>query len=384
MKAGKLFPDTPAFQLSSNNIQDFRRTPSPESKSAKGKTFSGRPLRATGGTARKISIAPLSTLPPRPKSFGQKPTEERRQWSLILAIIVTLCALILGWLKVGPTGSPRIPLCNTDGSPHAPNISCAPCPTLGKCANGFLTSCAEHYVAHGDHCVRDEAKFVNAMGMVDSIVARLISLKGQKDCGEEVSDTVYPEQLRVMLRAEFNHLPEEQFRAAFDLALNGEKDGVVLPKHIITTPLGLMRSSYGKKNISCQVGEFMHDWLLTIIVFTLTTGYLGIKLSLWRKKRGLIQRLVSVIEEHTQYRDGRVDGLSVLDLRDKEMPLHHLDDKAARKTMHALLKSYPDIQSGEELSRAGETVYWSAHKLRAEQAAHLKATPPDTSAWTRK
>ena len=219
--------------------------------------------------------------------------------------------------------------------------------------------------------------------MVDSISSRLITLKGQKDCGDDVSDTVYPEQLRVMLRMEFKHLSDDQFRAAFDLALNGEKDGVVLPNHLITTPLGLMRSSYGKKSMSCQVREFVNEWLITILVVVLTSSYLGIKLTIWRRKRGLIRRLVSVIERHTQYREGRVQGLSVLDLRDKEMPLHHLDDKAARKAMHSLLKNYPDIQSGEELSRAGETVYWSAHRLRAEQSAHLKSTPADATAWTK-
>ena len=260
-----------------------------------------------------------------------------------------------------------MPLCNTDGSPAIPNTACAPCPKIGECANGFLTSCAEHYVVHGDQCVRDEAKFVNAAAMVDSLSARLAQLKGQKECGEEVSETVYPEQLRVMLRVEFKHLSDEQFRSAFDLALNGEREGVVLPKYIVTTPLGLMRSSYGRKSVSCQVREWLQEWLLTILVIAVTVAYLTIKLTAWNKKRNMTKGPLSSIEKNTKYRDGKVEGLSVLDLRDKDMPLHHLDDKAARRAMAILLKAYPDIQCGDDLSRAGETIYWSAHRLRAEQ-----------------
>ena len=219
--------------------------------------------------------------------------------------------------------------------------------------------------------MRDEAKFVTAVAMIDSISARLVTLKGQKDCGEDVSETVYPEQLRVYLRMEFKHLSDEQFRSAFDLALNGEKDGVVLPKHIVTTPLGLMRSSFGRKSLSCQVREFVQEWIITIVLVALTSTYLGVKLSVLRNKRNLSRSLVATIEANTMYRDGRVQGVSVLDLRDKGMPLNHLDDKTARRTLANLLKKHPDIQSGEELSRAGETVYWSAHRLRAEQTAQL-------------
>jgi hypothetical protein len=210
---------------------------------------------------------------------------------------------------------------------------------------------------------------VNAVAMVDSIAARLINLKGQKDCGDDVSDTVYPEQLRVMLRMEFKHLSDEQFRSAFELALNGDKDGVVLPKYIVTTPLGLLRSSFGRKSISCQAREFLQEWLLVILVVMVTNLYIVLKIANWRRKRGLTRRLVEVIESNTKYRDGRMQGLSVLDLRDKDMPLHGMDDKTARRTLTALLRTHPDIQSGEELSRAGETVYWSAHRLRAEQSA---------------
>ncbi len=220
--------------------------------------------------------------------------------------------------------------------------------------------------------MRDEAKFVNAVAMIDSISARLVTLKGQKDCGEDVSETVYPEQLRMYLRMEFKHLSDDQFRSAFDLALNGEKDGVILPKHIVTTPLGLMRSSFGRKSVSCQVREFVQEWIVTIVLLVITSTYLGIKLSVWRGKRNLSRNLVSTIEASTMYRDGRVQGVSVLDLRDNGMPLHHMDDKTARRTLANLLKKHSDIQSGEELSRAGETVYWSAHRLRAEQAAQMK------------
>ena len=211
---------------------------------------------------------------------------------------------------------------------------------------------------------------MNAVNMIDSISTRLIALKGQKECGEDVSETLYPEQLRVILRMEYRHLTDDQFRSAFDLALNGEKDGVVMPKYIITTPLGLMRSTFGKKTMSCQVREFVQEWIITIIISVISTLYLMVKLLVWRKKRNLEKGLVSAIETNTSFRDGRVQGLSVLDLRDKGMPLHHMDDTSARRALAMLLKKHPDIQSGEELTRAGETVYWSAHRFRAEQAAH--------------
>lgn len=81
----------------------------------------------------------------------------------------------------------------------------------------------------GDLCVRDEAKFMNAISIVDAISSRLVSLKGQKECGEEVADSVYPEQLRLWLRSDFSRLSDEQYRSAFDLAINGEKQGIVLP-----------------------------------------------------------------------------------------------------------------------------------------------------------
>jgi hypothetical protein len=217
--------------------------------------------------------------------------------------------------------------------------------------------------------VRDEAKFFNAVAMVEALAARLVSLKGQKDCGDEVSDTVYPEQLRVMLRVDFKRLSDDQFRSAFELALNGGRDDVVLPNYIVTTPLGLMRSSYGRKSITCQVREWVQEWLLTILVLSVTIAYSTVKLTVWKKKRNMTKSLLHAIETNTKYRDGRVQGLSVLDLRDKDMALHHLDDKAARKAMATLLKAYPDVQCGEDVSRAGETIYWSSHRLRAEQAS---------------
>ena len=358
---------TPARVLDVSDIQDFRRTPSPEPQ-ASGKTFSGRPSLANSG--RTISIAPLSTLPPRPKSFGRKPKPSAGSPVLkILGLLVAFAAIGVTWLYTQSSASPRVPLCNTDGSPHVANTTCAFCPKIGTCANGFLTSCTEHYIAHGDQCVRDEAKFFNAVAMVEALAARLVSLKGQKDCGDEVSDTVYPEQLRVMLRVDFKRLSDDQFRSAFELALNGGRDDVVLPNYIVTTPLGLMRSSYGRKSITCQVREWVQEWLLTILVLSVTIAYSTVKLTVWKKKRNMTKSLLHAIETNTKYRDGRVQGLSVLDLRDKDMALHHLDDKAARKAMATLLKAYPDVQCGEDVSRAGETIYWSSHRLRAEQAS---------------
>ena len=244
-------------------------------------------------------------------------------------------------------------------------------------------------MARGDQCVRDEAKFVNAVAMTEAITNRLVKLKGQKDCGEDVSETVYPEQLKLQLRMEFKQLTEDQFRAAFDLAINGEKDGVVLPRYIITTPLGLMRSTYGRKTLSCRAREFVREWALTIVALLCVAAYASLKFLTWKRKRDLTKSLVKAIEDNTFYNDGRVQGLSVLDLRDQGMPLRHQDDKTARRTMTLLLKGYPDIQSGEEINRAGEVVYWSAHKLRAEQANYRRQSSrpslaPDSDGSPRK
>lgn len=226
---------------------------------------------------------------------------------------------------------------------------------------------------HGDQCVRDEAKFVNAVAMTDSIANRLVTLKGMKDCGEDVSDTVFPEQLKLQLRMEFKQLSDEQFRSAFDLAVNGEKEGVLVPSYIQTTPLGLMRSSYGRKSMSCRAREFVYDWWLTILLTLVIISYAWAKIMAFKRKRHMTRSLVSAIESNTKLLEGRIQGLSVLDLRDFGMPLHQMDDKTARKTMNLLLKSYPDIQCGEDISRAGEIVYWSSHRVRAEQAAFNKS-----------
>lgn len=364
---------TPAKATDVSDMSDFRRTPSPDNTAAGHKTFSGRPSLTPVGQKKKISIIPMSHLPPRGRSIAPKAPERAPVWKKALLVLILSALVGTGLLMLNRPGAPRIPLCNTDGSPHVPDSVCAPCPRLGVCARGSLTSCAEHYIVHGDRCVRDEAKFVSAVAMVDSIAHRLVSLKGQKDCGEDLADTVYPEQLRVWLRMEYQHLSEDQFRSAFELAINGEKDGVVLPKYVITTPLGLMRSSFGHKTLSCRAREFAQEWLITLIIVGIVLGYLSLKFVTWNRRRNVTKRLVKTIEENTKYLDGRVQGVSVLDLRDSGMPLHHLDDKAARKLMTTLLKSHPDVQSGEEIARAGETVYWSAHRLRAEQAAQMRS-----------
>ena len=337
-----------------------------ESGSPPKRTFSGRPSLSSPAVGRKkISVTPLSTLPPRPRPTIS--TSVVRQWNHRVTIVIGLLAVGLGAVYLLHSSAPHVPLCNTDGSLPAVNVTCNPCPKLGSCASGKLTACVEHYVVHGDQCVRDEKKFVNAMAIIDSVADHLSSLKGRKECGEEVSDTLYPEQLRVMLRTVFSSLPDAAYRAAFDLALNGEKDGLVVPSYIVTTPLGLLRSQFAQKGFACKVREFMHAWAITILLALLISVVLGTKLLKWRHKRDITKNLIRAIEHNTHYHDGRVQGLSVLDLRDAGMPLHGMEDKDARKTMSLLLKSHSDIQSGEEIHRAGETVYWSAHRLRVEQ-----------------
>jgi len=265
------------------------------------------------------------------------------------------------------TSRPRTALCNTDGSPTVPHGTCAPCPQFAECANGFIVSCPEHHVIRGDQCIRDEAKFVNAMSMVDSIGNRLVVLKGQKECGEETSDALYPEQLRMSLRMEFKNLSDEAFRAAFDLAIHGEKDGVLKPSHVVTTPLGLLKSTIGRKSVACRTREFIYKYIVFILVIAVLVVLFGSKFLKWKRERDLTRNLLATIEDNTHFHDNRVQGLSVLDLRDKGMPLHHMDDKRARQAMSALLKKFPDIQCAEEIHRAGEVVYWSSHRVRAEQ-----------------
>jgi hypothetical protein len=208
---------------------------------------------------------------------------------------------------------------------------------------------------------------MHAMAMVDSITSRLVLLKGQKDCGEDVSESLYPEQLRMSLRMEFKHLSDDAFRAAFDLAINGEKDGVEKPVHIITTPLGLLKSTIGKKSLTCQAREFFYKYIAWIVAVSVVVLMFGSRFIRWKRNRDLTRTLLTTIETNTHYHDGRVQGLSVLDLRDKGMPLHHFDDRKSRQIMTTLLKKFPDIQSAEEIHRAGEIVYWSSHRVRAEQ-----------------
>jgi hypothetical protein len=205
------------------------------------------------------------------------------------------------------------------------------------------------------------------MSMVDSITNRLVVLKGQKDCGDEVAESLYPEQLRMSLRMEFKNLSDEAFRAAFDLAIHGDKDGVQKPAHIVTTPLGLLKSTIGKKSITCQAREFVSKYLFLLIAAGIFAVMFGTRFFRWKRNRDLTKWLIATIENNTHYHDGRVQGLSVLDLRDKGMPLHDFDDKKSRQIMGGLLKKFPDIQCAEEIHRAGEIVYWSSHRVRAEQ-----------------
>jgi hypothetical protein len=194
-------------------------------------------------------------------------------------------------------------------------------------------------------------------------------LKGQKECGEDVAEAVYPEQLRLWLRMDFMRLSDDEYTAAFDLALNGEKEGVTLPKHVALTQMGLMRSSFGEKSLSCRTREFLDEWLWTMILISGSSLYFGWKIRTWQKKRRLLAGLLKLIEESTLLSDGRVQGLSVTDLRDKGMPLENLDDRSARKHMNLILKAHPDIQSSEDMTRGGEMVFWSAQRLRNLKSA---------------
>lgn len=347
----------------------FDRTPSPVAKSSK--TFSGRPSLVGQSNSRKISIVPMSTLPPRRKSVAMKSELPPSTLSRIISrvsVLLAIAALSTTVLYIlNASNAPRVPLCNTDGTAHVAKSLCSPCPKLGKCSNGYITTCPEHHVIRGDSCVRDEAKFVNAMAIVDTISTRMARLKGQKECGEDVSDSVYPEQLRLWLRMEFPSLSDEQYRAAFDLAINGEKEGIVMPKHVVVTQLGLIRSSFGVKSLGCRAKEVLSEWLWTLLILGISTLYFGLKLRSYIRKNRLTKSLVNSIEENTLYREGHMQGLTVTDLRDKGMPLEHMDDRSARKQMNLILKSFPDIQSGEDMNRGGEMVFWSAQKLRAQQ-----------------
>jgi hypothetical protein len=347
-------------------VVDLTDSPRSVSPPVEKKSFSGRP--SLGTPTRKISIGPMTALPPRPSSKVTVPTS-RKSWLgrvvLLSAVIALVGGLVTWYMSVS---IPRTPLCNTDGSRPYTNQTCLPCPKLGQCMHGSLIACPEHHIIRGDQCMRDEKKFVNAHAMLDSIANRLVVLKGQKDCGDDVAETLYPEQLRMSLRMEFKHLSDEAFRAAFDLAIHGEKDGVIKPSNIVTTPLGLLKSTVGRKSITCRIREFIYKYFITLVIAVLIFVTFGSKIFVWRRKRNLTKTLIATIEDNTHYHDGRVQGLSVLDLRDKGMPLNHLDDKDARRTMTALLKKYPDIQCAEEIHRAGEVVYWSSHRVRAEQA----------------
>lgn len=328
------------------------------------KSFSGRP--SLGTPSRKISIGPMTALPPRATSKSAPQTAGGKKPIVLVGILLTVVTAAVAWY-ISSSSVLRVALCNTDGSKPSVNATCVPCPRLGECMHGSLVSCAEHYMIRGDQCVRDEKKFVNAHAMLDSIVNRLVLLKGQKDCGDDVAETLYPEQLRMSLRIEFKHLSDEAFRAAFDLAIHGEKDGVLKPPHIVTTPLGLLKSTLGKKSLTCRMREFIYKYIITLVIAVLVLATFGSKMFVWKRKRDLTKMLLATIEDNTHYHEGRVQGLSVLDLRDKGMPLHHMDDKLARQTMTNLLKKYPDIQCAEEIHRAGEVVYWSSHRVRAEQ-----------------
>jgi len=368
-------PETPSPEPTSRRsssrgtkkpVVDLTESPRSVSPLAEKKSFSGRP--SLGTPSRKISIGPMTAMPPRSSSRTVTPvpgTSSAKKSLMVIGIVLVLVAAGLGWYM--SNAIPRVALCNTDGSKPSANTTCVPCPKLGECMHGSLVSCAEHHIVRGDQCVRDEKKFVNAHAMLDSIVNRLVLLKGQKDCGDDVAETLYPEQLRMSLRMEFKHLSDEAFRAAFDLAIHGEKDGVLKPPHIVTTPLGLLKSTLGKKSIICRVREFIYKYIITLVIAILSFVTFGSKMFVWKRKRDLTKTLLATIEDNTHYHEGRVQGLSVLDLRDKGMPLHHMDDKQARQTMTALLKKYPDIQCAEEIHRAGEVVYWSSHRVRAEQ-----------------
>ena len=125
-----------------SGAEDFRRTPSPVGRA--GKTFSGRPSLAGQSSSRKISIVPMATLPPpRRKSLTAVKSESSRYiWakrSLVFLLIVSISIAIYIFTA---SSAPRVPLCNTDGTPpHTARSFCAPCPKLGKCSNGFLTAC---------------------------------------------------------------------------------------------------------------------------------------------------------------------------------------------------------------------------------------------------
>ena len=347
-------------------VVDLTDSPRSVSPPAEKKSFSGRP--SLGTPTRKISIGPMTALPPRPSSKVTVPAPRKSLWSrvVVVSVVIALVTGILAWSM--SVSTPRTPLCNTDGSKPYTNQTCLPCPKLGQCMHGALMACPDHHIIRGDQCMRDEKKFVNAHAMLDSITYRLVGLKGQKDCGDDVAETLYPEQLRMSLRMEFKHLSDEAFRAAFDLAIHGEKDGVIKPSHIVTTPLGLLKSTVGRKSITCRIREFIYKYIITLVIAVLVFATFGSKIFVWRRKRNLTKSLIATIEDNTHYHDGRVQGLSVLDLRDKGMPLSHLDDKEARRTMTALLKKYPDLQCAEEIHRAGEVVYWSSHRVRAEQS----------------
>lgn len=90
------------------------------------------------------------------------------------------------------------------------------------------------------------------------------------------------------------------------------------------------------------------------------------KLRKWSQKKALIKSIVNCIQDNTMYVDGRVQGLTVTDLRDEGMPLKKLDEQSARIQMNSILKAYPDIQCGEDMTRGGEMVFWSAQKIRSK------------------
>jgi hypothetical protein len=321
---------------------------------------------------KKISVAPMMTLPPRPKSLARPPVEQSSSVPMKLLFgVVSVLVVVVAFKFVSSSATVRVPLCNNDGSSHSVNTTCTPCPPHGYCSNGVLSTCDIHYIVRGSDCIKDEQKFLTAVSMLDSISSRLQVLRGRKECGEPVEDSMYPEEFRVELRPEFRALSEDSFRAAFDLAIHGGSDGIHLPLDVIRTPLGLIRSTIAKKSLSCRSKEWFAEYGLTVLFAIALISFLSFKVTQWNVKRTMIRDLVRTIECNTHVLDERVQGMSVLDLRDKGMPLHHLDDRAARIFMAGILRTHPDIQSGEEISRAGEVVYWSAHRLRAEQARAL-------------
>ena len=358
-----------------------KRTPSPDHVVGR-KSFSGHQSLSSPAIGRKkISVTPMATMPPRPKSFTSRDSDSIPHASTMKSrVVILIFALVtaMGATYLFTTSAPRVPLCNTNGSPHRANTTCIPCPQLGTCLGGALKSCSEHFVVHGDQCVRDEAKFVNAMAIIDSMVDFLSYLRGRKDCGEiEVVDSLTKEQIRVSLRAEFRSLSDTAYTSAFDLAFNGtKKEGLSIPPYIVTTPLGLFRSQFPNKSVTCKVKQFFRKWIWTIIISLASAVYVLVKVLKWKGKRDLTTGLLRAIENNTHYHDGRVQGLSVLDLRDTGMPLHGMEDKEARKVLNGLVKTHPDIQSGEEIHRAGETVYWSTFRLRAEQSVNSRSQSP--------